>query len=92
MITYWDFVKNNKKAIEQSTECACIYCFEIMKPEEIEDYCDDIVLDESEEEVTAVCPHCSIDSIIPNSLIKYTTDDLKKWHIEGWGLESMKRN
>lgn len=84
MLTYYNYVTLNKEAIGKSTECACIYCFKRMKPDEITDYCLDINSQGIEVNETAICPYCNIDSIIPNSLVQYTETDLKNWHKEGW--------
>lgn len=82
-LSYSIYTDYNKEAIMNSKECACIFCFRIMLPSEIIEYCDY----GSGIGQTAICPHCRIDSIIPDSLIKYTQDDLDKWHIEGWGIK-----
>ena len=93
MISYRDYVIHNKQAIEDSTECACIFCFERINPTDIDEYCDDYILDtDVMVEDTAVCPYCGIDSIIPNSLVKYTDEDLKKWHEEGFGEKNIHPN
>lgn len=87
MLSYMKYVTLNKQAITKSNECACIYCFKLMKPCEITEYCldKDTVTNKLINE-TALCPYCGIDSIIPNSLVNYTKNDLEKWHLEGWGL------
>jgi len=76
----------NKEYIKNSTECACIYCFRRFKPDEINEFCVDCNYITNEfVEGTAICPWCSMDAIIPNSLIKYTDTMLIKWHKQGWG-------
>lgn len=86
-LSYMKYVTLNKQAIENSTECACAYCFEKFSPSEVEEYCCDICPKTRElVEGTALCPHCGIDSVIPNSLVQYTKNDLEKWHNEGWSV------
>lgn len=61
-----------------------------MIPSEIIEYCDNKnpVTEEFISE-TAICPYCSVDAIVPNSLVNYTQSDLEKWHVEGWGQERL---
>ena len=86
MTSYMKYATLNKQAIDNSSQCACIYCYKLMKPSEITEYCSDKdpITNKFIKE-TAMCPYCGIDSIIPNSLVNYTKNDLVKWHIEGWG-------
>jgi hypothetical protein len=79
-LEYWSYVTLNKQAILKSTECACIFCFKKFKPEEIQEFCCDNDVCE-----TAICPYCQIDAIVPNYLVNYNDDDLKRWHKMGFG-------
>ena len=82
---YINFVTLNKDAIASSTECVCLYCLKILKPEEIIDFCYDIdKLTGKKVKKTAICPYCQIDSILPNSLINYDEKLLKTWHDLAW--------
>jgi hypothetical protein len=74
----------NYDAIQSSTECACVYCLEKYAPALINDWCNDYDKTSDKYLQTAICPKCGIDSVIPNSLIKYTDTDLKNWHIAGF--------
>lgn len=47
----------NKEQIEKSEKCGCFSCGKIFPPSEITDYV-------SDEEPTALCPYCHIDSVI----------------------------
>jgi len=49
----------HRDEIERSAICGCFYCGEICAPPEIKDW-----LDEEDEEDTALCPSCGIDSLI----------------------------
>ncbi|MEI0528632.1 cytoplasmic protein [Brachyspira intermedia] len=40
--------------------CGCFYCVSIFSPKLITDWIED------ENDLTAICPYCGIDSIIPN--------------------------
>lgn len=52
------------KDIVLDTKCGCFHCLEIFSPSEIEEWCCEV---EDGEEVTAICPHCGIDSVIGES-------------------------
>lgn len=47
---------NHRAEIEASSLCGCFYCCATFKPAEIEEWVDD--------DRTALCPRCGIDSII----------------------------
>lgn len=47
----------NKEQLEKSEKCGCYNCCKIFSPSEITDYV-------SDEEPTALCPYCHIDSVI----------------------------
>ena len=47
---------NHRTEIEASAVCGCFYCKSTFSPREIDDWIDD--------EQTAICPHCGIDSVI----------------------------
>ena len=49
----------HQEEVEQSTMCGCFYCLEIFPKE-------DIVWGRYEE-TTGSCPHCGIDSVIPDA-------------------------
>lgn len=51
-----NFCENNRKMLEKSKKCACFFCLEIFSPVEINEWAD--------EEKTALCPYCGIDSVI----------------------------
>lgn len=51
---------NNKEKIMHSGKCYCFYCKKEMEAKEINKYIDN--------DSTALCPYCEIDSIIPDSI------------------------
>lgn len=65
----------NKHWLEHTNKCGCIYCQKIFSPDKIKDWTD--------QGMTAVCPYCGIDSIIPE-LEEYeiTPTILKELHDE----------
>lgn len=88
-LPYAKYTFLNKKYLNTSTECGCIYCFNRFHPSTVNEFCygrdaetNDLVLE------TIICPVCSVDSVVPNRLIDYTDEMLFEWHIAGWGLES----
>ena len=62
------YASNNKKMIEESEYCYCFHCMKKMNSNEITNYL--------ENENTALCPYCSIDSIIPDNIDEKIDDKL----------------
>ena len=52
--------KNNREDITKSYLCGCFYCLRIFKTLEVEDW-----IKEKKGDSSAICPYCSIDSILP---------------------------
>ena len=50
----------NRTEIVQSKLCGCFYCLQIFKPDEVIAWTDE----EDPRGLTALCPHCGIDSVI----------------------------
>jgi hypothetical protein len=48
----------------QSKVCACFYCRETFRPDEIYEWCDAQNDDEDVDGITALCPRCGIDSVL----------------------------
>lgn len=55
---------DNRLEMQNSETCGCFCCCRIFKPSEIFQWCDE---DKNKVEQTAICPHCSIDSLIASS-------------------------
>jgi hypothetical protein len=53
------FCSYNRNDLEKDTLCGCFYCLKIFNPNEIDEWWDN--------DDTAVCPYCGIDSIIGKS-------------------------
>lgn len=63
----------NRAELESSPLCGCFYCLAIYSPAEIDVWVDD--------EQTAVCAKCGIDSVIPSAAgFPLTTDFLQRMH------------
>ena len=63
----------NRKILEKFKKCSCFYCLETFETSEIKEYVDN--------NETALCPNCGIDSLIcfeDGSLP--TKDELEEWH------------
>jgi hypothetical protein len=63
----------HRETLSESNVCGCFYCLEVFHPSEIEEWTDD--------DDTALCPKCGIDSII-GSISGYPIERefLKKMH------------
>ena len=56
----------HRQEIQQSGLCGCFYCEETFTPETIKEWIDD--------EQTALCPRCGIDSVLGDRANKLATD------------------
>lgn len=76
------FSSDNKIALKKDKICGCFYCMKIFEPEKIRKWIPD-------NEQTAVCPYCGIDSIIGESSgFPVTKDFLKEMHLRWFGWSS----
>lgn len=53
------YARGHKEQLEKDSTCGCFFCEKIFEPSQIEYWLED--------EGTAFCPHCGIDSIIGES-------------------------
>jgi hypothetical protein len=53
------FSSHNRKDLEKDSICGCFYCLKIFTPDKIDEWWDN--------EDTAVCPYCGIDSVLGRS-------------------------
>lgn len=67
---------NNRSLITVSDRCYCFYCKQSMYRGEIERYIDD--------GQTALCPHCQIDAIIPDSIAETVDENIIAEMNEYW--------
>jgi len=82
------FSMNNMPALSKDKKCGCFYCLEIFDPKEIDEY---IEAEPADTDGTAICPYCSIDSILPESAGYPLTKEFlskmyKYWFDSGSGI------
>ena len=67
------FSSRNRKSLEKDHICGCFHCTKIFSPTEITEWIED--------EDTALCPYCGMDSVIGESSgISMTEQFLKEMH------------
>ena len=66
---------NNRELVKASEKCYCFYCKSSMNSSEITNYLAD---------GTALCPHCGIDSVIPDSINEPINEELISQMNEYW--------
>lgn len=69
------FSSHHRESILKSKKCGCFYCLHIFLPNEIQMWVDE---DEKGIGQTAICPYCSIDSVIGDSIIDFNDNFLKE--------------
>ena len=73
----------HRAEILRSVSCGCFYCLETFGPNEIDEWID--------EEGTAFCPRCGIDSVIGSASGFVLTQEFLKEMNDYWFGESPKR-
>jgi hypothetical protein len=71
---------SNKKEIKKSNKCGCVYCLNVFDSKKVGKYCR-----EKNGSLTGLCPICGIDSVVPDHTIKFSQEDLERWHNAGFG-------
>lgn len=64
------FSSRHREAIMKSQKCGCFYCLNIFDKNQIGHWVD--------EEQTAICPKCGIDSVLSDFDVKFDKDFLEK--------------
>jgi len=73
-IAAWAHAAHHRRELEASDKCGCFYCLAIFPPRAVEDWL-------NEGDGTAICPECSIDSVIGSaSGFPITTEFLQQMH------------
>lgn len=54
---------HNRETLAKSDSCGCFYCLRIYPPGEIKEWADAV----DGKGTTAICPHCSVDSILASA-------------------------
>lgn len=71
------FSRNNEPMLRKDEKCGCFYCLRIFDPSEIKEWIED-------ENGTALCPYCGIDSIIGESSGYPVTKDFLEEMYRHW--------
>jgi hypothetical protein len=71
----------NRDILETNSKCGCFYCLKVFSPSEIVEWCPEL---DEDEEVTAICPYCGIDAILPESAGYPLTDEFLGAMQERW--------
>lgn len=80
----WHFCSNHEDLVKSSEQCGCFYCQKLFLPTEIKLWVND--------ESTAACPYCGIDSVLPETpLYDLNADLLQKMHRYWCGPELYSR-
>lgn len=61
------FSSNHKKAISKSAFCGCFYCLQVFPSNEVVEW---IVDPQDDDNATAECPKCSIDTVIGDDSVE----------------------
>jgi hypothetical protein len=81
--TIHHYTINHRKLIEQYKFCVCTYCLYEYNMDKIKDWCDN--------NNTAICPYCWVDSVLPSPFmcnlytVEQVMNDHKGWFQEGNG-------
>jgi hypothetical protein len=65
--------RDNKDLVKRSQQCGCFYCRFIYPAKAVEDY---VRKGRNGTKTTAICPHCGIDSVLPDAIIPLTLEML----------------
>jgi wobble nucleotide-excising tRNase len=58
---------HHRSLLEQSDRCGCFYCEKIYSPSEVEEWIDEQDDSDPDSGVTALCPYCGIDAVLPSA-------------------------
>lgn len=73
---------HNRKEVESSQFCYCIFCQTFFRPSEIDDYADG--------GTTAICPYCGCDAVIGEACgIKLTDELLDRLHYKYFNFDDI---
>ena len=62
----------NRVYLERCTLAGCISCLRVVSPAAVTEWCDD--------DTTALCPHCSVDALIPGLVDTGVLEELhRRW-------------
>lgn len=72
------FCSHNKSWVQQSAFVGCLYCMKIFPADEIKDWVENF--DDIDQKECAICPYCSVDSIIPDWKVDLSKVSWKELH------------
>jgi len=61
----------NREALEEVNFCSCYQCAKKFTIEDIKEWTDG--------NVTAICPHCGVDSVLPGNITDETLKQMKEY-------------
>jgi NAD-dependent SIR2 family protein deacetylase len=61
----------NKEVVQQSQQCGCYHCLKTFTPDQIQEWTDG--------GLTALCPHCNVDAVVPENMIPLLETIQKVW-------------
>ena len=72
------YSSRNRALLERSDRAGCFYCQSLFDPKEIVDWVDgrQVETGDTADGVTALCPRCGIDSVLPSAAPITLTQDL----------------
>jgi hypothetical protein len=80
------YSSRNRALLERSDRAGCFYCQSLFDPKEIVDWIDSrqVETGDTADGVTALCPRCGIDSVLPSAAPITLTKDLLSEMNEHW--------
>lgn len=74
----------HEQAIKNSSVCGCFFCAKMFQPNEIKEWYPERRIGKLDESKTALCPHCGIDSVLPENIGCQLTVGLLEEMREHW--------
>lgn len=87
----WRFCTHHRALLAQSERAGCFYCLAVFAPAEIKEWIDEPHTAAgpsggvSAEGVTALCPRCGIDSVLPSAKVPLDTPLLRQMNAHYFG-------
>ena len=76
------FSRQHRDLLARSSQAGCFYCLTIFDPAKIVDWVDGpaSVSGDTSEGVTALCPRCGIDAVLPSAVVDLDAELLADMH------------
>ena len=81
-----NFTFNNWEYVKESNKCGCFSCGKIFDASELEES----YIKEGSGIITALCPYCGIDSVVPDSKVELTPKLILQMNREWFGGDKEK--